>query len=100
MVGTISVADSKSTVPNWVKNNAKWWSDGTISDSDFATGLEYLIKENVIDVPQDITSQGTSENNIPEWLRNNAKWWSDDLLSDSEFLKGIEWMISNGVITI
>ena len=100
MVGTISVADSKSTVPNWVKNNAKWWSDGTISDSDFAMGLEYLIKENVIDVPQDITSQGTSENNIPEWLRNNAKWWSDDLLSDSEFLKGIEWMISNGVITI
>ena len=100
MVGTISVSDSKLLVPDWVKNNAAWWSDGTISDSDFATGLEYLIKENIIDVPQDITSQGTSENNIPEWLRNNAKWWSDDLLSDSEFLKGIEWMISNGVITI
>ena len=100
MVGTISVSDSKLLVPDWVKNNAAWWSDGTISDSDFATGLEYLIKENIIDVPQDITSQGTSENNIPDWLRNNAKWWSDDLLSDSEFLKGIEWMISNGVITI
>jgi len=100
MVGTISVSDSKLLVPDWVKNNAAWWSDGTISDSDFATGLEYLIKENIIDVPQDITSQGTSENNIPDWLRNTAKWWSDDLLSDSEFLKGIEWMISNGVITI
>jgi plastocyanin len=100
MVGTISVSDSKLLVPDWVKNNAAWWSDGTISDSDFATGLEYLIKENIIDVPRDIISQGTSENNIPEWLRNNAKWWSDDLLSDSEFLKGIEWMISNGVITI
>ena len=100
MVGTISVSDSKLLVPDWVKNNAAWWSDGTISDSDFATGLEYLIKENIIDVPQDITSQGTSENNIPDWLRNNAKWWSDDLLSDSEFLKGIEWMISNGVIKI
>jgi len=100
MIGTISVGDLKSAVPDWVKNNAAWWSDGTISDSDFATGLEYLIKENIIDVPRDIISQGTSENNIPEWLRNNAKWWSDDLLSDSEFLKGIEWMISNGVITI
>jgi plastocyanin len=100
MVGTISVGDLKSTVPNWVKNNASWWSDGTISDSDFATGLEYLIKENVIDVPSDITTQGSSEGSIPDWLRNNAKWWSDDLLSDSEFLKGIEWMISNGVIKI
>lgn len=100
MTGTISVGDPEPAVPDWVKNNAKWWSDGTISDSDFAMGLEFLIKDGVIDIPQDIASQSTSESNIPEWLRNNAKWWSDDLLSDSEFLKGIEWMISNGIIKI
>ena len=99
MIGTISVGEIESAVPDWVKNNAKWWSDGTISDSDFATGLEYLIKENVINVPSGITKE-SSESSIPNWLRNNAAWWSDDLLSDSEFLKGIEWMISNGVITI
>jgi len=100
MTGTISVGKIESVVPDWVKNNAKWWSDAQISDEDFASGLEFLIKENVIDVPQDISSQDTSESNIPQWLRNNAKWWSDDLLSDSEFLKGIEWMISNGIIKI
>ena len=100
MIGTISVRTNDSVVPDWVKNNAKWWSDGTISDGDFASGLEFLIKENVIDVPQGIASENSSESNIPEWLRNNAKWWSDDLLSDSEFLKGIEWMISNGIIKI
>ena len=100
MIGTISVGVSEPVVPGWVKNNAAWWSDDQISDSEFATGLEFLIKENVIDVPQDIQSQGTSESNIPEWLRNNAAWWSDGMLSDSEFLKGIEWMISNGIIKI
>jgi hypothetical protein len=100
MIGTISVGTNDSVVPDWVKNNAKWWSDGTISDEDFASGLEFLIKENVIDVPQGITSENSSESTIPDWLRNNAKWWSDDLLSDSEFLKGIEWMISNGIIKI
>jgi len=100
MIGTISVGVPEPIVPDWVKNNAKWWADGQINDSDFATGLEYLIKENVIDVPRNITTQETSQSNIPEWLRNNAKWWSDGMLSDSEFLKGIEWMISNGIIKI
>lgn len=100
MIGIVSVGISESTVPEWVKNNAAWWSDGQIDDGTFATGLEFLIKEKVIDVPQDITSQGNSESSIPEWLRNTAKWWSDGMLSDSEFLKGIEWMISNGIIKI
>ena len=100
MVGTINVGVSEPSVPNWVKNNAAWWSDGQINDSDFATGIEYLIKENVIDVPKDIGSLETSQSTIPDWLRNTAKWWSDGMLSDSEFLKGIEWMISNGIIKI
>jgi predicted house-cleaning noncanonical NTP pyrophosphatase (MazG superfamily) len=100
MTGTISVGTNDSVIPDWVKNNAKWWSDDQISDEDFASGLEFLIKENIIDVPQGIASENSSESTIPEWLRNNAKWWSDDLLSDSEFLKGIEWMISNGIIKI
>ncbi|MFQ5497609.1 MAG: plastocyanin/azurin family copper-binding protein [Nitrosopumilus sp.] len=100
MIGTIKVGATEPLVPDWVKNNAAWWSDGQINDSDFATGLEFLIKENVIDVPKDISSKVTSESTIPDWLRNTAKWWSDGMLSDSEFLKGIEWMINNGVIKV
>ena len=100
MLGTVSVGDSDPLVPEWVKNNASWWSDGQLSDADFANGLEFLIKENVIDVPKDLSAVETSESTIPDWLRTNASWWSDGLLSDSEFLKGIEWMITNGVINI
>ena len=32
-------------IPNWVKSNACWWSQGLISNSDFASGLQYLIGE-------------------------------------------------------
>ena len=99
MVGTVIVGDSEPTVPAWVKNNAKWWGEGQINDSDFATGLEFLVKENVINVPKN-TAVESGESSIPDWLRNTAKWWADDLLSDSEFLKGIEWMIKNGIITV
>lgn len=99
MTGTVIVGDSEPDVPEWVKNNAKWWGEGQINDSDFATGLEFLVKENVINVPKN-TEVESSESSIPDWLRNTATWWADDLLSDSEFLKGIEWMIKNGIITV
>lgn len=99
MIGTVIVGNSELAVPEWVKNNAKWWGEGQINDSDFATGLEFLVKENVINAPKN-TQVESSESSIPDWLRNTAKWWADDLLSDSEFLKGIEWMIKNGIITV
>jgi predicted secreted protein with PEFG-CTERM motif len=29
-------------IPAWIKNNAKWWSQGSITDDDFAKGIQYL----------------------------------------------------------
>ena len=87
-------------IPQWIKNNAAWWSEGQLSDADFTNGLEFLIKENILDIPKDLSTVESSESVIPVWLRNNAAWWSEGILSDSEFLKGIEWMITNGVIDI
>jgi len=46
---TASAADS--AIPDWIKNNAKWWSEGSISDSDYVKSLEYLINNGMIDVP-------------------------------------------------
>lgn len=79
--------DSSLKIPEWVKTNAKWWSTNQILDSDFAKGLEYLIKTDVITIPHNTSSeQAESETQIPEWLRKNAGWWSQDLLSDEEFV--------------
>ena len=41
--------DTKS-VPDWIKNNASWWSDNLIDDIDFINGLEYLIKHKIIKI--------------------------------------------------
>ena len=35
-------------IPNWVKNNAKWWSEDQIDDKTFANGIEFLIKVGII----------------------------------------------------
>jgi hypothetical protein len=36
------------SIPQWIKNNAKWWADGQIGDSDFVKGIQYLIDNNIL----------------------------------------------------
>ncbi len=50
---TASAIDS--SVPEWIKNNAKWWSEGSISESEYVTSLEFLITEGIIQIPIPIT---------------------------------------------
>ncbi|MFN3653933.1 MAG: hypothetical protein ACK4TO_01220 [Candidatus Nitrosotenuis sp.] len=35
-----------------MKNNARWWADGTISDSDFIQGIQFLIKNGIMVIGQ------------------------------------------------
>lgn len=35
-------------IPQWIKNNAKLWSEEQIGDSDFIKGIQYLIDNNVL----------------------------------------------------
>lgn len=37
-------------IPDWIKDNARWWADGLISDSDYIGGLQYLISEGIIKI--------------------------------------------------
>ena len=86
-------------VPSWIKNNAGWWADGIIDDSSFVQGIQYLIKEDIItipDLPKSINTGGT----VPEWIKNNAGWWADDLLDDDTFVNGIKFLVEKGIIVI
>ena len=42
--------DCKVCVPDWIKNNAGWWADGTIDDGTFVNAIQYLIKEGLIQI--------------------------------------------------
>lgn len=39
---------SERVIPDWVKNNARWWSNDQISDDDFVKSLQYLVKKGII----------------------------------------------------
>ena len=48
-------------VLDWVKNNAGWWASGDISESDFVSGIQFLIEDEIIAVsPTQVSSSETS----------------------------------------
>ena len=107
----LSVAPS-TKLPDWIKNNAKWWSEGSIGDDDFTSGIQFMIKENIIvipDLPEDTQMELKDEKramglerdkNVPDWIRNNAGWWAEGLISEDDFLNGIKYLVEQGIIKV
>ena len=93
----------ENKIPLWIKNNAVWWTQNKITDSDFMQGVQYLVEKKIInpivsDTTQIINPESTDI--IPNWVRNNAKWWSAGLITDEEFLSAIGYLIENGLIIL
>ncbi|HEV2192761.1 MAG TPA: hypothetical protein VGR54_03975 [Nitrosopumilaceae archaeon] len=85
------------TIPTWVKNHAKWWSEDLFSNTDFATGINYLIRQGIIHGT--ITSSESNSNvKIPGWVKTSTDWWTNGLISDKEFTAEIQYLISIGII--
>ncbi|MFQ5497399.1 MAG: hypothetical protein ACE5DU_05880, partial [Nitrosopumilus sp.] len=87
-------------VPDWIRNNAEWWATGTITDSVFVSGIEYMLENNIIMISSLPPPDNLSEDEIPDWIRNNAHWWSQDLISEDEFVNSLKFLIQKGIITI
>ena len=96
----ISVYAEQYSIPIWIKNNAKWWSQGQISDNDFVQGIQYLIEAGIMEMLETKTSVSQSSQQIPIWIKNNAGWWADNKISDSDFVSGIQYLINKGIIRI
>jgi len=91
---------TEQAIPSWIKQNAKWWSGGTITDRDFVIGIQYLVQKDIIKVSQARESTGIFTQEIPSWVRNNAKWWSEDKITEADFISGIEHLVKIGIIKI
>jgi len=86
-------------IPDWVKNNAGWWADGQINDTDFVSGINFLINNEIMQIPQSKTQEQTGEK-IPGWVKDTAKWWAQGQINDTDFVLGIQFLIERGIIVI
>ena len=104
MTGTIIIGDvpepePETSIPDWIKNNAGWWADGSIDDNSFLSGISYLIQNNILVVPP--TDAGAaSSGTVPEWVKNTAGWWADGTIDDGTFVNAIQYLIKEGLIQV
>jgi len=92
-------------IPDWIKDVAGWWASGVISETEFLTGIEYLINNNIIlldFVPcnDKIQSQYGDTKSVPVWIKNNANWWSENQIGDIDFINGLQYLIEYKIIKI
>jgi len=103
----ISSAQEDTQIPGWIKTVASWWAIGDISESEFLTGIEYLINNNILRlsfIPCSIITEdqnvSSSAGLVPNWVKNNAKWWSEGLIGDIDFINGLNYLIGEQIIKI
>ena len=56
--GEISI-ENDIVIPSWIKNNAEWWADDSISDSDFLHGIKFLVETNIIQFQSNVDYEKT-----------------------------------------
>jgi len=102
MTGLV-IVESEIThqVPDWIRDNAKWWAGGKIDDFTFVQGIEWLINEGAMSTDEIASYEKSVDlRDIPSWIKNNAGWWADGLLSDNDFLNGIKYLVEHGIIIV
>ena len=57
----------------WHYNDAKWWSEGKISDEKFQKSLIVLLESNT-----DLSQNNSEDLSIPTWFSNSAQWFSEN----------------------
>ena len=87
------------SVPQWVKNTAGWWAEDKISEDEFVKGIEFLVKERIIDNVKTGNVEPASSA-VPTWVKNNAEWWAEGQIDDNSFVKGIEYLVKVGLIQV
>ena len=97
----IQIIDNSSyEIPNWIKNNAGWWAEGSIDDNSFVQGIQFLIQQDLIKISPTLKSSDNSSYEIPNWIKNNAGWWAEGSIDDNSFVQGIQFLIQQGIIQI
>ena len=91
---------ASSLIPKWVKTNVGWWSQDRIDDATFISGIQFLIKDGILEVPPTTETIQESSEEIPSWIKSNAEFWASGLISDNDFLNGIQYLIANGIIQV
>ncbi|SVC02287.1 uncharacterized protein METZ01_LOCUS255141, partial [marine metagenome] len=72
------IIEKDIVIPSWIKNNADWWAENSISDSDFLYGIKFLVENNIIQFQSNVDYEKSK--NIEKYLLD----W-DTIVNDSKY---------------
>lgn len=66
---SVKVSAQETSIPNWIKKTAQWWSQNQTSDSEFLAAIQYLIDNNILHG----TSVKLTNQNMSDTSNQNAQ---------------------------
>lgn len=98
-LNSLKLQTNESQIPLWIKNVAKWWSQGQINDSEFENCVKYLIHIGIIKVHAAGPTSSSLSQEIPTWIKEITNW-NYDKESSIYFQSVIQWLIQQNIIEI
>ncbi|MDE1770801.1 MAG: hypothetical protein KGI28_09685 [Thaumarchaeota archaeon] len=63
IVLSVNNANADTLIPQWIRSNAKYWSEGNVTDAEYIQGIQYLISQGIIHLPvQEVTATNSGLN--------------------------------------
>ena len=86
---------STNSIPSWIKNTAKWWSEGQTNDTDFLNAMQYLIDQNILHTSK--SSQIENQTSAAQKIDDLQTRYNSLEIKYNELLKQIQNMPENQV---
>ena len=86
-----------SSVPEWVKNTAGWWSEDLISETEFVNAIEFLVNTGIIVTTDDEYEPQKPAHDIEDFFKQKVKFLKNDELQptiNSEGFRGSEFDVN------
>ena len=92
---TLSYSDfgTETHLPYWYYNDAKWWSEGKLSDEKFLSSIILILNES-----GNLTNSG--ENEIPTWFLTIGSWFSTYQIDHNEYKLIINYLHSEEILKV
>jgi len=105
-------SNEDTQMPNWFKNNVKWWMQGNLSDKEIINAIENLLNREIIkldstEIKRDATLPETrlflppnkDDAKMPSYVKNTFASWGDGVFSDSDVTNTIKFLINSNLIS-
>jgi len=98
---SLNVSAEEGLIPAWIKSTASFWVEGDISDSEFITALQFLVKEGILVIPSEQDEKiDVSQLTVQELKEQSVSWNYKDILRNEEYYKGKIIYVTGSILGI